>query len=239
MKSISRRSFVSSAAAGMAAMGALGAVQPAAEAQLVYTTSDWKVSDFTRIVNNPARIKQVYDVIPIGDGKFLNNIKNSLNGLQFGFGIPVDQIKVVAALHGPTNMLNYDDFIWNKYKIGAWLKVNDPATGQPATKNPFYASKAGPALKYASTNPDSRMSIYQDTSIQALQHRGVQFLSCHTATEEQARALIAHDHLSQDPEQIVKEMMAHTLPGVLVVASMVAAIALLQAEGHYTYITVG
>jgi hypothetical protein len=33
-------------------------------------------------------------------------------------------------------------------------------------------------------------------------------------------------------------MMAHTVPGVLVVASMVAAIALLQSEGQYTYITV-
>jgi hypothetical protein len=32
-------------------------------------------------------------------------------------------------------------------------------------------------------------------------------------------------------------MLAHTVPGVLVVASMVAAVALLQAEGHYTYIT--
>jgi hypothetical protein len=33
-------------------------------------------------------------------------------------------------------------------------------------------------------------------------------------------------------------MLAHTVPGVLVVASMVAAIALLQAEGHYTYIRI-
>jgi intracellular sulfur oxidation DsrE/DsrF family protein len=238
MKNISRRSFVNSAAAGVAALGALGTLSPAADAQLVYTTSDWKVSDFMKVVNDPARIKQVYDVVPIGDGKFLNNIKNSLNGLHFGFGIPADQIKVVAALHGPTNMLNYDDFIWNKYKIGAWLKVNDPSTGQPAVKNPFYASKAGPSLKFASSDPDSHASIYQSTSIQALQHRGVKFLSCHTATEEQARALIAHNHLSEQPEQIVKEMLAHTIPGVLVVASMVAAIALLQAEGHYTYITV-
>jgi hypothetical protein len=29
-------------------------------------------------------------------------------------------------------------------------------------------------------------------------------------------------------------MLAHTVRGILVVASMVAAIALLQAEGHYT-----
>ena len=133
-------------------------------------------------------------------------------------------------------MLNYDDFIWNKYKLGAWLKVNDPATGQPALRNPYYPSKTG--LKYASQDPDSRDSLYQDASIQALQQRGVKFLSCHTATEEQARALVAINHLPQEPEQIVKEMLAHTNPGVLVVAAMVAAIALLQAQGHYTYITI-
>jgi len=239
MKNLTRRSFVSSAAASVTALGALSALTPSANAQLVYTTNDWKVQEFEKVVKYPAHIKQVYDVIPIGGGKFLNNIKNSLNGLRFGFGVPADQIKIVAALHGPTNMLNYDDYIWNKYKIGAWLKVDDPSTGQPATKNPYYASKAGASLHYASQNPDSEDSIYQDKSIQALQHRGVKFLSCHTATEEQVRGLIKHSHLSEQPETIVKDMLAHTIPDVLVVASMVAAIALLQTDGHYSYITVG
>jgi hypothetical protein len=63
-------------------------------------------------------------------------------------------------------------------------------------------------------------------------------LSCHTALEEQVQALIAHSGLTQQPEVIVKEMLAHTLPDVLVVASMVAAIALLQTDGRYSYITV-
>jgi hypothetical protein len=74
--------------------------------------------------------------------------------------------------------------------------------------------------------------------MQGLQARGAQFLSCHTALEEQVRVLISHRNLSQSPEDVVKDMLSHTLPGVLVVASMVAAIALLQAQGHYTYITV-
>jgi hypothetical protein len=85
----------------------------------------------------------VYDVTKIADAGFLNNIKNSLNGLHFGFGIPNEQIKIVAALHGPANLLNFDDFIWNKYQIGAWLKVTDPSMGQSAVKNVFYPSKAG------------------------------------------------------------------------------------------------
>jgi intracellular sulfur oxidation DsrE/DsrF family protein len=237
MNKMNRRSFVSSAATSVAAFATLGIARKT-QAQLVYTKSDWKLSEFNQLAKNPAEVKQVYDVTRIAEGGFLNNIKNSLNGLHFGFGIPQEQIKIVAAQHGPANMLNYDHFIWNKYQIGAWLKVTDPSTGQPAVKNPFYPSKAGKALHYSSENPDSPESLYEDISIQALQHRGVKLLACHTATEEQARALIAHNSLTQQPEEIVKEMLAHTLPEVLVVAAMVAAIALLQTDGHYSYITV-
>jgi hypothetical protein len=237
MNRINRRSFASSAATGLAALAAMGTVN-SAEGQLVYTKSEWKVSEFNQLAKNPAQVKQVFDVTQIAEGGFLNNMKNSLNGLHFGFGIPNDQIKIVAALHGPANVLNYDDFIWNKYKIGGWLNINDLSTNQPALKNPYYASKAGAAPHYRTEDPDSGDSIYQDTSIQALQHRGVKLLSCHTALEEQVRGLIAHRNLTQQPEEIVKEMLAHTLPDVLVVASMVAAIALLQTDGHYSYITV-
>jgi len=233
---MNRRSFVSTAATSVVALATVGTAGTPTEAQLVYTKSDW--SEFNQLAKNPARVKQVYDIIPIANGSFLNNIKNSLNGLHFGFGIPEEQIKIVAALHGPANLLNCDDFIWNKYRIGAWLKVTDPSTGQPAVKNMFYPSKAGTPPLYSSEDPDSPESLYQDTSIQALQHRGVKLLACHTATEEQARALIAHNSLRQQPEEIVKEMLAHTLPEVLVVAAMVGAIALLQTAGHYSYITV-
>ncbi len=235
---MSRRSFVTTAAAGVSALGAFGAMGQRAEGQLVYTTSDWKVSDFDKVAKDPARIKQVFDVASVNDGSFLAHIKNSLNGLHFGFGIPDDQIRIVAALHGPANMINYNDFIWNKYKVGEWLKVNDPQTGKPALRNPFYPSTAGADLHYPSQDPDNEKSLYQDESIQALQHRGVKFLSCHTATEAQARMMIKRNNLSDAPEKVVKEMLAHTLPDVLVVASMVAAVALLQAEGHYTYITI-
>jgi hypothetical protein len=237
MNRMSRRSFVSTAATSVAALATLGTARREAQAQLVYTKSDWKLPEFNQLAKNRARVKQVYDIVRIADGGFLNNIKNSLNGLHFGFGIPDEQIKIVAALHGPANMLNYDDFIWNRYQIGAWLEVTDPSTGQPAVKNLFYPSKAGTPPHYSSDSPDSPESLYQDKSIQALQHRGVKLLSCHTALEEQARALIARNHLTQEPEEIVKEMLAHALPQVLVVASMVAAIALLQTEGHYSYIT--
>src|ERR1700730_8456233 len=238
MNNISRRLLISRAAAGLTTLRLFSGVSYLAEAQLVWKTSEWKLAEFQKLVNDPARIKQLYDIVQIGDGKFLNNVKNSFNGLRFGFGIPGGQIKIVAALHGPANLLNYDDYIWEKYRIGEWLKVTDPATRQPAVKNLFYNSKIGLKQEAAAKNPDDVNSIYQDTSMQALQSRGAQFLSCHTALEEQVRVLISRNKLSQSPEDVAKDMLAHTVPGVLVVPSMVAAIALLQAEGHYTYISI-
>ena len=186
MQNVTRRSFVSGVAAGVTALGALSGISREADAQLVWKASDWKLAEFEKLVKDPARIKQVYDVVQIADGKFLNNVKNSLNGLRFGFGVPEQQIKIAAALHGPANMLNYDDYIWEKYQIGAWLKVTDPATEKPAVRNIFYKSTV---TGKSSNDPNDRNSLLQDTAIETLQSRGVQFLSCHTATEEQARGL--------------------------------------------------
>jgi hypothetical protein len=230
----SRRSFIRRTVPGIAAVGWLGGAHRVAEAQLVWKASEWKLSEFLKLVNKPARVKQVFDVVQIANGAALNSIKNALNGLQFGFGIPEDQIKIVAALHGDANMLNYDDYVWDKYKIGAWLNVTDPTSGKHAVKNLFYKSKS--RLKKGSEDPDDPDSIYQDTSIQALQARGVQFLSCHTALEEQVRVLFRRNQLAQSPEDLVRVMLAHTEPGVLVVAAMAAAIAVMQVEGHYAYI---
>ena len=232
---LTRRLFLGQATASLAALGAMASD---ANAQLVEKASDWKIGEFDRLLRNPARVKQVFDENQISGGKFLNNIKNSLNGLHFGFNIPADQTKIIAAMHGSANTLNFDDYVWQKYRIGEWLKVQDPKTGQPAVRNPFFASKAAPGMHYATQDPDDGNSLFQDTSIQALQLRGVQFLCCHTATEEQSRALIKQFALSQRPEEIVKDLLAHTIPGTLVVASMGSAIALLQSEGHYSYITV-
>src|SRR5258708_5891717 len=98
-ESATRRSFVSRASSVIAAFGLFSGVPGAAEAQLVWKTSDWKLADFRGLVNDPARIKQLFDVVQIGDGKFLGNVKNSLNSLRFGFGVPEQQIKIVAGLH--------------------------------------------------------------------------------------------------------------------------------------------
>ncbi len=238
MPTVTRRFFFSRTTAAVAAIKLSGGTARSEEAQLVWETSEWNIGDFRKLASIPVRVKQVFDITRIGEGHFLNNVKNSLNGLQFGFGVPDRQIKIAVAMHGAANLLNYDDYVWEKYQVGEWLDVTDPTTGKPATRNIFYPAKTQSDKTRASHDPDNPNSVEQDASVQTLQRRGVQFLSCHTALEEQVRDLVRRRQLNEPPEDVVRDMLSHILPGVLVVASMVAAIALLQAAGHYTYITI-
>jgi intracellular sulfur oxidation DsrE/DsrF family protein len=226
--------------AEIGAFGIVSRLNPPAEAQLVWSTSEWNLASFEELLHEKARVKQLFDITQVEDGASLAKVKNSLNGLHYGFGVPVDQIKIICGMHGPANLLNYDDYVWKKYRIGVWLEINDPRTREPAVRNPYYFSKFTDDAAHitAGTDPSAETSPLQDASMQGLKRRGVCFLSCHTALEEQVRQLIKHYTLSEDPETIVRDMLAHTVPEVLVVASMVSAIALLQREGGYSYVKV-
>ena len=232
---ISRRSFVTSAA-GVAALGAIGPISAAAHAQEIETASEWPVSDFNKLIHHPADVKQMFDITG-ANGTGFQHIQNSFNALQFGFGIPEHQIQIAAVMRAMATVLIFDDYAWKKYNLGVMSKINDPKTGMPAERNIFYPSKTN--LKYASNDPNHADSIYQDHSIQALQHRGLRILGCHLATWFTAKYAANKNHLTQPTQQIYNDLAAHTLPGVLIVAAAVAAIGLLQSKGHYSYLFVG
>lgn len=209
-------------------------------AQYVWQKSDWQqAAEFDALTRSTRRVKQVVHGFGMNDGRFLKNAKNSLNGLHFGAGIPAEQIQVVCALNGPANMANFSDYVWQKYRIGEFEKEKDPQTGEPAVRNFYYPSKAGPSLKYTSDDPSNADSAYQDFSVQGLQAHGVKFLSCHSSIEEAARGLIKQFNLTGPPEEVVKDIQAHLLPGVILVPALASALALLQGDGHYSYMSAG
>ena len=230
---MNRRSFVGNVSAGVAALGALGAGASSADAQLVYLPADWHMAEFDKLLKSKARVKQVFDCEKLDNGDFLSPIKNSINGLQFGFNIPADQIKMVGALRGSANLINFDDSMWEKYQIGEYSKTDDPKTSKPAVRNPFFLKKEG-----LSKDPQDRKSMYQDTSVQTMMDRGMTFLSCHNATTRQATFIIQKLGLKVEVEEVVKDLQTHMLPGVISVPAMVSAIALLQVDGKFAY-TVG
>ena len=208
-------------------------------AQYVWQKADWQAAEFDGLIHTSRRIRLVVHGFGLNDARVLKNAKNALNGLRFGSNVAAEQVQLVCALNGPANMMNYSDYVWQKYRVGEWVKENDPKTGEPAVRNPFYLSPAGPSLHYTSDDPNSPDSSYQDYSVQGLQARGVRFLSCHSSVEEAARALIKMNHLTEQPEEVAKDIQAHIQPGVILVPALSAALALLQSDGHYGYMSAG
>jgi hypothetical protein len=259
MPELTRRSFTSGAAACLAALGAAPALaatpdptatpapaatpNPAAtphiaapaRAQVLWSSQQWDLAAFAALTHAKARAKLIYNITEVEDGGSLQSIRATLNGLHYGFGVPHDQITIVAALHGQANLLNYADAMWSKYAVGERLGIKDPETGLPAIRNPYAPSRFTPeaALAAAATDPNDPASPLNDATVEGLQRRGVRFLSCHAGLEGTVRQMVKQFHTQEDPEAIVRDMVAHKLPGVLVVASISAAMTLLQSEGGY------
>jgi hypothetical protein len=196
--------------------------------------TDFDGAAFDRAVGRTAQIRQIYEAVAFKPA-LLNNVKNSFNGLQFGFGYPNGSIAVALAAHGPSSAYTYSDYLWTKYRIGDFYKLTD-ANGAPLSSNVFLAKHA--ALDW-NADPDDDGGMYQDTSIEMLQQRGLIVLTCHTAVEEQARQLAKKGYApaGMTPSQVAADILTHLIPGSIVVPSMVATIAVLQAVYRYTYLT--
>jgi intracellular sulfur oxidation DsrE/DsrF family protein len=190
---------------------------------------------FAAKVGRAATIRQVYENIAYRPG-VLDNIKNSLNGLQFGFGIDPSRIAIATANHGPSSAYTFSDYVWSKYRIGEYFPILDQ-DGKPITRNLNLrrtSAVSGPS------DPNLPTSPFQDTSIQALQQRGVIFMTCHTAVEEIAAGLVKRQFAPAGlaPSAVAADILTHLIDGALVVPSMVATIAIVQQRYGYTYITI-
>ena len=236
MMEVSRRNFIGTAALGAAALTATAQISPTEEADIFYAKDDWNAAAFRKLLRERRQIKQIFDVTkPDGENLALH-IHNALTGLERGFGISSDEICMVAALRSEANILNFNDYVWKKYRLGELFKINDPTTGKPAERNIYYPSHSAQNGKYATDDPNDPRSIDQDTSIASVQQLGVQLLCCHVATEGEANCVVKQLGLKENQETVARDMLAHTLPGVLVVPSMVSAIPVLETQGKFTYL---
>lgn len=228
--SMIRLQFLTSASLAASAAAAV----PGGSA-LVERRANFDEAAFNGAVGKPADIRQMWENLGFIPGVF-NNMKNSLNGLIYGYGFAPDRITLVAANHGPSSAYTFSDETWHKYRIGEFLKLKN-AAGEAVTSNVFLArkSKLDP-----SANPDSLSGALQDTSIEALQSRGVVMLTCHTAVEEQAAKLVRGGFApsTMSPSEVAADILTHLIPGAVIVPSMVATIAVLQHRFAYTYATV-
>ncbi len=233
---MNRSAFLSSSASlvALAGAGAAAADSVPGGTHLVERKTDFDEAAFASLVDRPSDVRQMWEAVAFRPGVF-NNVKNSLNGLRFGYGYAPDRIAMAFCPHGPSSAFTFTNDIWTKYKIGEFFKLTD-AAGAPVTTNVFL-KPAKPLDK--SADPDDPSSVFQDTSIETLQSRGVVFLACHTAIEEQARALVKAGNApaGMTATDVANDILTHLIPGTHVVPSMVATVAVLQQRFHYSYVT--
>jgi intracellular sulfur oxidation DsrE/DsrF family protein len=253
---VKRRLFLGSALAGTLPAYAVAASPPGG-LSAVEPHSAFDERAFEAAVARPARIRQMWENVALKPA-VLSNIKNSLNGLQFGYLYPPHDIASAVVNHGPSAAYTYGDLIWAKYRIAEYVGYNKPVAADsplelaahgalrwlgrevaeaPVLKNPFYQRKNKPS---ANDPPEDDDSVYQDTSIEALQSRGVVFLTCHTAVMEQAKSLVKGGYAPSGmaAKDVAAEILTHLIPGAIVVPSGVATVAVLQQVHRYTYITI-
>ncbi len=175
-KSVSRREFFQTAVAAAGAAVLSGLPGQAEAHDLTPTDPAYRFEKYEGIVNRSVRIRQLYEWPNINNPIIYANISNGLNGFQFSYDVPPDEIQVVVQAFFSANAAMYDDHIWEKYRLGDAFNVKDPATSASATRNIWHKSKIS-AQDVSPPPKDRSHPYYGDTSIEGLQRRGVLFLT--------------------------------------------------------------
>ena len=232
---MNRSSFLLASASVAALTGTANAAEVVPGGSLlVERKKSFDEAAFNAKLGRPAKIRQMCEAIAVKPVMW-NNLKNSLNALEFGYGYPASGIATALAPHGASSSYTYSDYVWEKYRIGEFFGIKGD-DGKIVMKNIWLKATAP---YNTSADPDDEASMYQDRSIEMLQRRGLVVMTCHTAVEEQSRAIVKKGFAPAGltATDVANDILTHLIPGSVVVPGMVATVAVLQARFHYTYLT--
>jgi intracellular sulfur oxidation DsrE/DsrF family protein len=136
-------------------------------------------------------------------------------------GSPEADCGVVVVLRHAAIPYAFDHGVWEKYKFGEVFKADDPKTGKPSTRNPFWKPAAGD-FKVPGVGP-------VNIGINELQQSGVMFCVCNMAMTVYTNVVAGQTNAKV--EDVQKEWMSALLPGVQVVPSGVWALGRAQEHG--------
>lgn len=208
---LQRRDFLGGMAATAAAIG-LGDLIAGAHA-----ADSGSSTQFQQWLDSiPGKHRQVYDAPSPNNGfALIWSHVFLMTGAQ-GYGVPESELGVVVVLRHAAIPIAFKDEAWEKYKLGEFFKINDPATKSPATRNPFTNIKPG----------DMPLP---EAALEKLVARGVKIAVCNTAIHHQSARVAAQ--LQMPHEAVKQDWLAAVLPGVQVVPSGVLAVNGAQSKG--------
>ena len=167
----------------------------------------------------------LFDFPQHGSGIPLIHMLNFMNTYATVYGTKPGEVNAIGVFYfvGPTASipLAFNDAAWTKYKLGAYLNLDDPKTKAPSMRNMFNAPQPGdPVLFGGQVAP---------ASIANLQKMGATFLLCNNAFTIFVGQL-AEKGMGTAAD-INKDLLANLLPGVIVVPAAVIAIEKAQQKG--------
>lgn len=220
-----RRSFLARLAGGAAALamgphlGSLSATEPPPVTPAA-RPAEWDDSWVRRIT---APHRQVFDSPEIEEGVALHQARTWIQGYREVYDTTdADHNAVIVIRHAAVPMV-MDDATWDRFELGKANELKDPASGEPARHNPFMNVQAG----------DKYSLVWLDGALDTLMARGAIVVACNLALQRIVR-LIRAANPSATREEAQAEMLAHVVPGVVVMPSGIFAVARAQEAGcHY------
>jgi intracellular sulfur oxidation DsrE/DsrF family protein len=160
----------------------------------------------------------LFDAPEPDGGTVLRHARAYLDVWRDAYRVAERDINLVVVLYARTVPLGLQDAMWDKYKLGAALNLTDSTTNAPLVRNYFAHPQPGDPV--GDGTPES--------SIEALQRRGVVFLLCNNALQRWSGRLEKQGLGSA--AEIHDDLVAHALPGMNVVPA--AFIAMTKAHEH-------
>ena len=223
-----RRGFLGRIVGAAAAFGVAAAVEPA-EAQQAAGHDDWikGVKGTHRCLFDFPQHKNLMPQL---------HILNYLNTYQEAFKTTPGQVGAVGTFYSMGQQssiaLAFNDAMWAKYGLGEYLGLKD-ASGKAYTRNVFnrVTEADGHLVMAAIQSPPipALAPALPGLGIESLQKMGTTFLLCANAFGGWCGELEARGK-GKAPE-LMKDLQANMLPGVIMVPAMVIAIEQAQKAG--------
>lgn len=224
-KNSPRRRFIANVIGGTAALaatGAAGASEIFAQQQApggipTYPPPQggWDLKWTERI--EKARYRAVFDSANIDDGIAMTNSQVYMAGYKEVYNATDAEMAVVLVFRHQAIQVVLNHALWERAKFGESMKINDPATGAPTTRNPFLGRVASDGAPARPGQLDGLMS------------RGAIVLCCNLALMRAAGQFARTQNVPVDE---ARQLFIDSLvPGVIRQTNGVFSVARAQAAG--------
>ncbi len=158
--------------------------------------------------------KQFFDAVTPNEGFAMAFAMGFLNLNHEAYGLSDKDLTAIVGLRHFAMPIALGDELWERYQIGSALKVNDPKTNAPATRNPFLHSDG---------------AVAPGADVPTLVGRGVIFTVCNVALTVLSGRMAKAAGVS--PDVAKREWTEKLVPGTTLVPVGVLAVNRAQERG--------